>query len=465
MVSRNPFPLLSLNINPLFRNDALICKVFNIISCPHRNNHIRCRNCNHVGHNAKDCTERARAVVCYMCGLEGHFSENCKNAKCLRCGVPIVSYSYKSCMNCRRLNNSSCFLCGGKGHVKSNCPDTWRRFHATLSGTEGIVTKPFGGPDRAHKPLNQIWCSNCGKKGHYLHHCRAYNYSSYPIPVLHIVSYDNLLPRAQTSVYEEGGLSSPSSKHQKRKDALREIKEKKRAFRSLNHTPNTYESYGETSYSTPVTPPSGESNYKLDNTSESLVRAKNTLEELLSEKDKTETSTKKWRKQQKIKQRENKNLDEIPINSYSKSQSFFNATELKEVNEDISYMGKVSKRRKKGPSNFKVKSTQYECDNSINDCDFNSSNDRKKKTKRKNNLNLDVSYGTSLRPPNLMNRLDKLYKIKNVNKEKNMSKIAQKRNMKADKMLSKLVKQTVGQTKKSTHYALSQILKNMKRKK
>ena len=157
-----------------------------------------------------------------MCGVEGHTSDRCENAKCLRCGLPNISYSHTGCMHCRRLNNTSCFLCGGKGHTKSNCPDTWRRFHATLSGQEGVVQTPDQGIERAHKELCQIWCSNCAKQGHYLHQCRAYNYSSYPKPVLHVVSYQDLVKK--TDAYDEAMESSlaPINKRQKWKEALRE---------------------------------------------------------------------------------------------------------------------------------------------------------------------------------------------------------------------------------------------------
>ena len=149
-----------------------------------------------------------------MCGIEGHISDECYNAKCLRCVLPNNYYSHTGCMHCRRLNTSECFVCGGKGHVKSSCPDLWRRFHATISGPEGVVNIPFGGLDQSHKSLSQIWCCNCAKKGHYLHHCRAYNYSTYPRTVQHIVNYDNLLPGCELNINKSDTLSPAFSKGQ-----------------------------------------------------------------------------------------------------------------------------------------------------------------------------------------------------------------------------------------------------------
>ena len=209
-----------------------------------------------------------------MCGLTGHVSDECNQAKCLRCSAPNGFYSTKGCTNCRRLNTSICFICGANGHVKSACPDKWRRFHATLSGTDGVVIEPFGGVDRAHKPLRQIWCCNCGKKGHYLHHCRAYNYSSYPAPVVHVINYDDLDPGHNNAPNKPHDILNltPFSNNQRRKTDIRERKAKKRAFRSLSQTPNTEQSYAETTFSTPTTPTERLSSNKDDMIKNSLEK-------------------------------------------------------------------------------------------------------------------------------------------------------------------------------------------------
>ena len=75
----------------------------------------RCHNCNRLGHPAKDCTEKERPKVCYMCGGPDHVSDNCPDAKCLRCGALDSYYSNDGCTNCKRLAHADCFNCGGRG--------------------------------------------------------------------------------------------------------------------------------------------------------------------------------------------------------------------------------------------------------------------------------------------------------------------------------------------------------------
>ena len=63
---------------------------------------------------------------------------NCPNQHCLRCGQPGVPFS-ENCNKCRYLDSMDCRLCGGRGHIQSRCPDTWRRYHATLSPNTGKI--------------------------------------------------------------------------------------------------------------------------------------------------------------------------------------------------------------------------------------------------------------------------------------------------------------------------------------
>ena len=402
-----------------------------------------------------------------MCGTEGHISDNCKDAKCLRCGLPNKSYTNRGCLHCRRLNNSCCYICGGTGHVKSNCPDMWRRFHATLSGTEGIVNQFFGDADRSHKPLSQIWCSNCAKMGHYLHHCRAYTYSSYPTPVLHIVSYNNILPSHESIANISDGSSPPLSKRQKRKDEMREIKERKRAYRSLNNTPNTQQNYTRGSNSLPVTPES-QSTQKVNNITESLEKAKHTLEELISERDEEQqSSSKKWRKQKKNRAKDNKSFEYISINSKDNHQNYNSAKKSYLPRNDLLSMDSKSKSKKKQLQDRQLKGNIRFNDTSFTDISrINSSKKGKKTSNQKSKNIINVSYGTSSRPPNLMNRVNKLSKINKGAYKGNISaQIGHTPNSKGDRKLLKLIGQTVGNSKKSTHYALNHILKKLKKAK
>lgn len=43
---------------------------------------IRCMNCQHYGHPAKNCPQPPAAKRCYMCGNEGHLQPRCPNKIC-----------------------------------------------------------------------------------------------------------------------------------------------------------------------------------------------------------------------------------------------------------------------------------------------------------------------------------------------------------------------------------------------
>ena len=416
---------------------------------------------------AKDCKERLRPTVCHMCGVEGHISDDCKDAKCLRCGLPSMYYSHTGCMHCRRLNKSNCTICGAKGHAKSTCPDLWRRFHATISGTEGVVNKPFGGIDRTHKPLTDIWCCNCAKQGHYVHHCSAYNYSSYPRSVLHVINYSNIMLNPDSGSISAVSSTQSLSKNQKRKKEMREIKARKQAFRSLNNTPNSSRSYENSSFSFPGTPDEC-FDEEQHNSFNSLEKAKQSLEELISMEETCETSTKKWRKRQKRREKESKNKDYLSINDsgeYNRKRSL-NITN--EGQDDNIFPRHRSKRQKKS-SKFDKPS------NLFNESNFQSKKRKSKSKHQENNTTsndsftnnrVDLFYGTSSRPPNMMHRLSKLSKIKRAQKTRreNKESISNDPKKRMDKKLCKLINQTLGDSKKSSHYALNQIVKNMKKK-
>ena len=410
-----------------------------------------------------------RPMVCHMCGIQAHTSENCSESKCLRCGLSNSSYSHTGCIHCRRMINSNCFLCGGKGHAKSNCPDYWRRFHATVSGPEGAVQRPVGGVDKSHKPLAEIWCCNCGRRGHYLHQCRAYSYSSYPSPVLHVVSYESLIK--DTSMFDEDGHevngteSVPSNKRQKRKEALREIKEKKRRFRSLTGTPNAYQTSGRRiSFSNPATPPRNDSSDEgllmEDGVIESrLTQAKKTLEELLAEENNNDgsfvSSTKKWRKHQKERRKASNifgSASFVSLQSHTeKFQSIPTKKRKKILKKSDEVEAKIRQIKPCGSSNKRKKSKRATRDG-FGDIPFN---------------NHAPSYGdapfsSSSTPPNLKNRLDRLCSQNRKGKRTGGSETTstpKTHMLRNERQMLKLIDQTVNTTKKSTHYALNQILK------
>ena len=97
----------------------------------------KCTNCNQDGHIAKSCTEPKRNPVCFICTEEGHRHWQCPSQRCLRCGQSGEPYS-ENCRKCRYLDTIDCRLCGGRGHIQAHCPDTWRRYHATLSANKGM---------------------------------------------------------------------------------------------------------------------------------------------------------------------------------------------------------------------------------------------------------------------------------------------------------------------------------------
>ena len=79
---------------------------------------------------------------------------------------------------------------------------------------------------------------------------------------------------------------------------------------------------------------------------------------------------------------------------------------------------------------------------------------------------MDLFYGTTSRPPNMVQRLSKVSKIKkNSKKNKDHGDAREKYNTKAsDKKLFKLINQSIGENKKSSHFALNQIVRNLRKK-
>lgn len=123
---------------------------------------IRCINCQHYGHIAKNCPQPPSSKRCHMCGVEGHHQPRCPNKICLLvsfheqinskhvCAVCSISISFikilqfnlqcgeksqkftHGCVKCNRDRDRFCYECRQKGHRQNLCPDKWRRYHSTV---------------------------------------------------------------------------------------------------------------------------------------------------------------------------------------------------------------------------------------------------------------------------------------------------------------------------------------------
>lgn len=261
---------------------------------PNRYFHGRhCTNCNRDGHNSKSCPEPKRRMLCIMCRTEGHTYFHCPDAHCLRCGNPGEPFS-ENCRKCRYLDTMDCRLCGGRGHIQNQCSDIWRRYHATLKKGQPLEPKKS-----VHLPATEVWCCNCGKKGHLVHQCRAYSYSCVPPLVTSVISYK------EPQQFD----SRPESRSVKKRRLREELKASKRAYQSLPCTPKI----GKNQFrSQPATPILNFQNNDFQNKQSQfsvLNGAKNHLENLLEAKKarKNKKRQKKWA----IKL----NLDSSPDNS------------------------------------------------------------------------------------------------------------------------------------------------------
>ncbi len=162
---------------------------FNSSSTPGRPRYFqrgnaKCHNCSRSGHIARHCPEPMKPIVCTLCAAVGHRAETCINELCLQCGSPNGRYE-RDCLHCRNQARETCRQCGAVGHVQARCTDNWRRFHCTVDPKATVPVEPL---EDVHKEASEVYCYNCGRKGHYLHNCRAYHRGQRPV-VLQVSTY------------------------------------------------------------------------------------------------------------------------------------------------------------------------------------------------------------------------------------------------------------------------------------
>ena len=124
---------------------------------------VRCFNCNERGHRTLECPQPKKEKVCWLCGEVGHLRKNCRNELCFNCSEP--GHQAKKCPKPRCRVDDTCNRCHAYGHFESFCPDRWRQYHRTVK--EGEIVQ--GTPN--HSKRENIFCYNCGEKGHLGHEC------------------------------------------------------------------------------------------------------------------------------------------------------------------------------------------------------------------------------------------------------------------------------------------------------
>ncbi len=180
----------------------------------------QCKNCRQRGHVQRDCPEPKKGPLC-LCGGGEHKWFKCPKKRCLRCGATNAFFT-PDCQQCKHLDRVDCLKCGAPGHTEASCPDIWRRFHDTVSADAENFKSPSCD---VHRSAANSTCVNCAKKGHYLHHCRAYRQSRYPFSVLSVIDYS----------YPQQVTEEKMSRRRRRKES----KAAKKAYKSLPGTPRS----------------------------------------------------------------------------------------------------------------------------------------------------------------------------------------------------------------------------------
>ena len=89
------------------------------------------------------------------------------------------------CPECRRERAAVCMICQ-LGHTTHQCPDLWRRYHLTTTDSAEL-TRSAAQP----KPRAQLFCCNCGARGHVSFDCKALDRSKYAAARCDVFSYED----------------------------------------------------------------------------------------------------------------------------------------------------------------------------------------------------------------------------------------------------------------------------------
>jgi len=145
---------------------------------------IRCLNCNHWDHVARNCREPKKIACCNVCGDPGHSPFQCPKKVCFGCGRPSKIY-IECCPDCRRERGAVCLICK-LNHLTTQCPDLWRRYHMTTTlQSQPTATTTSLKPDHLQK------CYLCAGSGHLPFNCRAAPQSKYLMPNPAVIQYED----------------------------------------------------------------------------------------------------------------------------------------------------------------------------------------------------------------------------------------------------------------------------------
>ncbi|XP_072011158.1 zinc finger CCHC domain-containing protein 7 isoform X2 [Engystomops pustulosus] len=143
---------------------------------------VICRNCNYRGHLSKNCPQPRKLPACCLCGRRGHLQFGCTSQYCTNCFMP--GHVYEDCTE-RPCWQKKCHRCYMTGHYADACPEIWRQYHLT------VKPGPIKKSSSACNPKDNVYCCNCGRKGHCGYECNGQRMYSSMYPNCELVfSYD-----------------------------------------------------------------------------------------------------------------------------------------------------------------------------------------------------------------------------------------------------------------------------------